>query len=74
MTFFYVRIRFQFDLKPNSMLTVIHQAQAQDFIQLPKHSNHMEYKRQKSFTVGTSKDLLKINFCPSKTAINCKHS
>lgn len=33
----------------------------------------MEYKRQKRFTVGTSKDLSKINFCPSKTAISCKY-
>lgn len=32
----YVRISPQFDLMPNSMLTVINQAQAADFIQLPK--------------------------------------
>lgn len=66
------RIPPQFDLKPNSMLRVIHQAQAENFIQLPKQSQCI--KRQKSVTVGTSKDLSKINFCPSKTAISCKYS
>lgn len=56
------RIPPHFDLKTNSTLRVIQQAQAENFIQLPRQS--LCIKRQKSFTVGTSKNLSKINFCP----------